>query len=111
MSGGESGGNSNPNKIKGGRWTVVKFFSISVSCAQSPDELPTSEEHQVPVVLLLRSRKFRLLPAAGFHYGLDANHLPTWILQDLVWPTSAIADEHCLLLAKHTPPWLVESVR
>lgn len=32
--GGESGSNSNPNKIKGGRWTVAKFFSISVSYAQ-----------------------------------------------------------------------------
>lgn len=32
--GGESGSNTNPNKIKGGRWTVAKFFSISVSYAQ-----------------------------------------------------------------------------
>ena len=29
--GGSFGSNTNPNKIKGGRWTVAKFFSISVS--------------------------------------------------------------------------------
>ncbi len=28
--GGGTGPNNNPNKIKGGRWTVAKFFSISV---------------------------------------------------------------------------------
>lgn len=30
MAGDGGTGNANPNKIKGGRWTVVKFFSISV---------------------------------------------------------------------------------
>ena len=30
MAGGGFGSNNNPNKIKGGKWTVAKFFSISV---------------------------------------------------------------------------------
>ncbi|KAL3137216.1 hypothetical protein ABBQ32_006768 [Trebouxia sp. C0010 RCD-2024] len=29
--GGEHGSNHNPNKIKGGKWTVVKFFSVSLA--------------------------------------------------------------------------------
>ncbi|KAA6418939.1 MAG: hypothetical protein FRX49_11043 [Trebouxia sp. A1-2] len=29
--GGGTGSNNNPNKIKGGRWTVAKFFSISLA--------------------------------------------------------------------------------
>lgn len=51
-----------------------------------------------------------LISAAGFHYGVDADHLPTWVLQNLVWATSPIADEYCLLPAKHTPPGAIESV-
>ena len=42
MSGGGGFANTNPNKIKGGKWTVAKFFSISVRptwCQARPRQL------------------------------------------------------------------------
>jgi hypothetical protein len=75
MSGGGLAG-PNPNKIKGGKWTVVRFFLCSVS--RRPAQRPTRPE-PVPAVATLftaRSCCCCLVPLRAARVGSAAPTLP-----------------------------------
>lgn len=50
--GGGFGNNTNPNKIKGGRWTVAKFFSISVTVLLHDNAVLKSNKQKHAIVVL-----------------------------------------------------------
>ena len=99
--GGTVGSNTNPNKIKGGRWTVAKFFSISVRLASYANTL---------ALLTIFAKQQVHCFAACFYYGVDDHNLSTGLLQDSVWSSSAVANEYCILSPQHSSTWLVKPI-
>lgn len=69
------GGNSNPDKIKGGRWTVVKFFALGVRpsfliCNIQLRKHPISFHSALPPTLLVPRPKTHACMHNHFHYPI-----------------------------------------
>lgn len=80
-------------KIKGGRWTVTRFATVSVSI------YPRLRHCLRHTPLYLLSLKLGSIPAGGLHHRVDAHILPSGLVQGVIRAAGPAAHEHRLFFA------------